>query len=48
MARRHVGSKRHSLDKPWMVREHAGAPGWAIVATGIVLVGVAAFAVVPH
>ena len=43
MAHRHAG-RRHSLDKPWMVRDHAGAPGWAIVATGVVLAAVAVFA----
>lgn len=44
MGRRHVGRRRHSLDKPWLTRDHAGAPGWAIIATGAVVAGIAAVA----
>ncbi|BDZ62021.1 hypothetical protein Lsed01_00659 [Demequina sediminis] len=46
MGRRHVGRKRHSLDKPWMMRDHAGAPGWAIVLTVVVIALIAAYAFV--
>lgn len=33
---------RDAFEQPWLLREHGGAPGWAIIATASVVIAVAA------
>ena len=46
MVHRHT-RRRAVEDTGWLVRDHGGAPGWAIVMTGAVVALVAMMAVFP-
>ncbi|WP_156171750.1 hypothetical protein [Demequina rhizosphaerae] len=35
----------HTMQRHWLLREHGGAPGWAIIATSVAIVGVLTYAV---